>query len=310
VCRLQFDNADDKKKELERAEGQLMASTAGSKESTATLADENKTFGANINDLDNMAVATDNRKEENYDFNTLVASDAATKEILVFSKQSLNKFHDAKMYKPEAKMQFANADDRTKELERAEKENFDMVIKMAHDMVALRRTEQLDDNDKKEFFEMQFDNADDKKTLPLPTVAVVSDPVVCDLDMDFKEFIDHNHYGAHCARRSCLGMTKLNTAKLNNAEKVRIDIELKLIGSRGRSHDSSWYRLHGWHWQTSVEALLLEDSYNGAALAARSMNRTLRCCVLGLRAQPVVTRQNVIVKAFNGDDLEVPSTVD
>jgi len=118
-----------------------------------------------------VAEATDNRKEANYDFKTLFASDAAAKEILAFSKKSLNKFHDPKMYKPEAKMQFENADDKTKETEGVEKENFDMVIKMADDMVALRRTEQLDDNDKKEFFEMQFDNADDKKTLPLPTVA-------------------------------------------------------------------------------------------------------------------------------------------
>jgi len=51
---MQFDNADDKKRELERAEGQLMASTANSKESTATLADANKALGANIKDLDNM----------------------------------------------------------------------------------------------------------------------------------------------------------------------------------------------------------------------------------------------------------------
>merc|ERR1719491_877790 len=68
-CAMQFDNADDKKKELERAEGKLTASIADAKESIATLTDEIKTLGQDIKDLDKMvAEATDNRKEENSDF--------------------------------------------------------------------------------------------------------------------------------------------------------------------------------------------------------------------------------------------------
>jgi len=111
-CEMQFDNADDKKKELERAEGKLTASIADSKESIATLTDEIKTLGANIKDLDKMvAEATDNRKEENSDFKTLFASDSAAKEILAFAKNRLNKFYNPKLYKPEAMLAQVRAHD-------------------------------------------------------------------------------------------------------------------------------------------------------------------------------------------------------
>ena len=102
-CEGQFDLADDKKKALERAEGKLSASMADAKESIATLADEIKALGEGIKDLDKtVAEATDNRKEENSDFKTLFASDAAAKEILAFAKNRLNKFYNPKLYKPES----------------------------------------------------------------------------------------------------------------------------------------------------------------------------------------------------------------
>jgi archaellum component FlaC len=104
-CVGQFDLADDKKKELVRAEGKLTASIADAKESIATLADEIETLGKNIKDLDKtVAEATDNRKEENSDFKTLFASDSAAKEILAFAKNRLNKFYNPKLYKPEEAM--------------------------------------------------------------------------------------------------------------------------------------------------------------------------------------------------------------
>merc|ERR1719261_1158285 len=46
---------------------------------------------------------------------------------------------------------------------RGKKFGFDKVLKMIDDMVALLKEEQQDDNDKKEYCEMQFDTADDKK---------------------------------------------------------------------------------------------------------------------------------------------------
>ena len=104
-CEAQFDLADDKKKELTRAEGKLTASITDAKESIATLADEIKELGAGIKALDKtVAEATDNRKEENSDFKTLFASDSAAKEILAFAKNRLNKFYNPKLYKPEEAM--------------------------------------------------------------------------------------------------------------------------------------------------------------------------------------------------------------
>jgi chromosome segregation ATPase len=104
-CMMQFDQADDKKKELVRAEGKLTASIEDAKESIATLTDEIKTLGENIKDLDKtVAEATENRKEENSDFKTLFASDSAAKEILAFAKNRLNKFYNPKLYKPDDAM--------------------------------------------------------------------------------------------------------------------------------------------------------------------------------------------------------------
>merc|ERR1719223_2281329 len=46
---------------------------------------------------------------------------------------------------------------------RGKKFGFEKVLKMIDDMVDLLKTEQQDDNDKKEYCEMQLDTADDKK---------------------------------------------------------------------------------------------------------------------------------------------------
>merc|ERR1719245_338493 len=103
-CEGQFDLADDKKKELVRAEGKLTAAIEDAKESIATLADEIKELAAGIKALDKtVAEATANRKEENSDFKTLFQSDSAAKELLAFAKNRLNKFYNPKLYKaPEA----------------------------------------------------------------------------------------------------------------------------------------------------------------------------------------------------------------
>merc|ERR1719454_2793917 len=101
-CEMQFDQADDKKKALERTEGKLTAAIADAKETIATLTEEIKALGEGIVELDkSVAEATANRKEENSDFKTLYAGNAAAKEILEFAKNRLNKFYNPKMYKPE-----------------------------------------------------------------------------------------------------------------------------------------------------------------------------------------------------------------
>jgi chromosome segregation ATPase len=100
---MQFDTAEDKQKELERAEGKLEAAIAQSKETIATLTDEIAALNAGIAALDkSVAEATEQRKEENSDYTTLMANDAAAKDILAMAKNRLNKFYNPKLYKEPA----------------------------------------------------------------------------------------------------------------------------------------------------------------------------------------------------------------
>merc|ERR1719155_323584 len=102
-CEMQFDTADDKKKALERDVSKLEAAIETSKETIATLAGEIKALGDGIAALDKqVAEATEQRKEENSDYSTLMANDAAAKDILAFAKNRLNKFYNPKLYKPPA----------------------------------------------------------------------------------------------------------------------------------------------------------------------------------------------------------------
>jgi len=111
-CEKQFDFADDKKKGLERTAGQLETSIADAKETIATLTEDVKALEDGIVALDkSVAEATENRKEENSDYKTLMANDAAAKDILAFAKNRLNKFYNPKLYKPPSFLQVSMRSD-------------------------------------------------------------------------------------------------------------------------------------------------------------------------------------------------------
>jgi len=100
-CAKQFDLADDKKKSLVRTEGQLNAAIEDAKEGITTLTEEIAALGEGIAALDkSVAEATEQRKEENSDYKTLMANDAAAKDIMAFAKNRLNKFYNPKLYTP------------------------------------------------------------------------------------------------------------------------------------------------------------------------------------------------------------------
>jgi septal ring factor EnvC (AmiA/AmiB activator) len=102
-CEGQLDTADDKKKALERTEGKLVDAIAASKDTIATLTEEIAALNKGIANLDkSVAEATEQRKEENSDYTTLMANDAAAKEILAMAKNRLNKFYNPKLYKEPA----------------------------------------------------------------------------------------------------------------------------------------------------------------------------------------------------------------
>merc|ERR1712048_357250 len=84
-CEKQFDFADDKKKGLERTISQLESSISSAKEGIAALTDDIAGLSEGIAALDKqVADATEQRKEENSDYQTLMQQDAAAKDILAF----------------------------------------------------------------------------------------------------------------------------------------------------------------------------------------------------------------------------------
>merc|ERR1719229_1595327 len=54
-----------------------------------------------------VAQATGQRKEEHEEYEALVQSDSAAKELLLFAKNRLNKFYNPKLYKPPAKTELS-----------------------------------------------------------------------------------------------------------------------------------------------------------------------------------------------------------
>jgi len=110
-CEMSLDTADDKKKVLERSVGKLEKAIDEAKETIATLTDEIKALAAGIVALDkSVAEATEQRKEENSDYTTLMASDGTAKEILAFAKNRLNKFYNPKLYKAPPKRELSEED--------------------------------------------------------------------------------------------------------------------------------------------------------------------------------------------------------
>jgi chromosome segregation ATPase len=110
-CEAQFDQADDKKKGLERSVSDLEKAIASAKEGIATATEETASLEAGIKELDkSVAEATENRKEENVEYKELMASDTAAEELLAIAKNRLNKFYNPKLYKPPAKVELSAED--------------------------------------------------------------------------------------------------------------------------------------------------------------------------------------------------------
>jgi len=110
-CALQFDNADDNKKGLQRSISGQDSSIANSKEAIATLTKEIAGLEAGIQALDRaVAEATAQRKDENTEYKELIASDSAAQELLAFAKNRLNKFYNPNLYKPPPKVELSSED--------------------------------------------------------------------------------------------------------------------------------------------------------------------------------------------------------
>jgi len=83
--------------------GQQKSAISSGNEAIATLTDEIATLTAGILALDkSVAEATANRKAEHEEYNQLIASNSAAKEILGLAKNRLQKFYNPKLYKTTA----------------------------------------------------------------------------------------------------------------------------------------------------------------------------------------------------------------
>merc|ERR1712161_116081 len=110
-CARQLDESDDQKKALERKISDLNSASALAEENVATFADDIAALSAGITKLDkSVAEATANRQAEHAEYNELIASDSAAKEILGLAKNRLNKFYNPKLYKTTAAPTAAFAD--------------------------------------------------------------------------------------------------------------------------------------------------------------------------------------------------------
>jgi hypothetical protein len=108
-CASQLDQADDKRKELERTVDDEHNAIATAKEDIATLTEEIAALTAGIKALDkSVAEATEQRRAENTEFKALMASDTAAKEVLGFAKNRLNKFYNPKLYKAPPKKELSS----------------------------------------------------------------------------------------------------------------------------------------------------------------------------------------------------------
>jgi hypothetical protein len=103
-CESEFDAADDKKKALTKGLKDADAAVAVAKKGIEVATAEIKELSAGIKKIDAEVVeATEQREAENAEYKSLMAADTATKELLLFAKNRLNKFYNPKLYKSAAK---------------------------------------------------------------------------------------------------------------------------------------------------------------------------------------------------------------
>merc|ERR1719375_2971959 len=110
-CGVQLDLADDSKKELERAISDSEKAIAEFEEGLTTVKEEIEALETSIKDLDkSVAVATFNRKEENKEYEGVLAANTAAKELIEFAKNRMQKFYNPKLYKPPPKKELTEAE--------------------------------------------------------------------------------------------------------------------------------------------------------------------------------------------------------
>merc|ERR550514_1686230 len=107
-CEAEFDSSEDEKKTIERAIGKIEAAIAENKEAIAALTEDIEALADGIKDSDKaVAEATEQRKEENEDYQTALAANSAAVELIGVAKNRMNKFYNPKLYKAPPKRELS-----------------------------------------------------------------------------------------------------------------------------------------------------------------------------------------------------------
>jgi hypothetical protein len=110
-CDKEFDESEDKKKQLELSISDSETAIEEFEGAIKTLAEEIEALEDGIKALDkSVAEATDMRKKENEEYKTMMANDASAKEVLGWAKNRLNKFYNPKLYKAPPKRDLSAED--------------------------------------------------------------------------------------------------------------------------------------------------------------------------------------------------------
>jgi len=98
-CATEFDQADDKKKGLEKTISDQEMAAASAQDGINTLTEELHALGEGIAKLDkSVADASEQRKQEHADHTELMSLDTQAKDILGVARNRLNKFYFPKQY--------------------------------------------------------------------------------------------------------------------------------------------------------------------------------------------------------------------
>merc|ERR1719313_3294937 len=99
-CEKEFDVSEDEKKTIERAIGKIEAAIAENKEAITALTADIEALADGIKESDKeVAEATEQRKEENEDYQVALAANSAAVELIGVAKNRMNKFYNPKLYK-------------------------------------------------------------------------------------------------------------------------------------------------------------------------------------------------------------------
>jgi len=110
-CAFELDKTDDRRKQLEDTIADLATLIDESEEAIAKLAAEIQALKSSIAALDkSVAQATEQRQAENAEFKDLMSSNSASKDVILFAKNRMNKFYNPKLYKAPPKRDLSEGD--------------------------------------------------------------------------------------------------------------------------------------------------------------------------------------------------------